>query len=333
MSRSACSHVIMGIQGDTVPLNRSRAIAFIRLQLLAIVVLLLTPGISAFSQTSHAEWLQSLDAWRTQRAKQISAPDGWLSLAGLEWLKPGFNSIGADPGNSIQIHATDAPPRVGLLTVNGDIVQLLAPSGGFPAGLTTKGSPAREGALDTSNEHPTVIAFKGLELVVLKRGDRYVLRIKDANAPARTGFQGLHWYAPNPAYRVQARYIPFHPPQVEQIATVIGTTLNMTAPGVVEFLLNGKVYLLEPVFDGGDKNHFFFILRDKTSQTTTYGGGRFLTTGLPDNGIAKPGHLTIDFNRLYNPPCAYTSYATCPLPPEKNRLSVAIEAGEQRFTQ
>jgi uncharacterized protein (DUF1684 family) len=320
------------MQGETVPLHRSRTTVFMRTVTFA-ALFILAPGLTAFAQASHAEWLHSLESWRTQRAKEISAPDGWLSLAGLEWLKPGFNSIGADSGNSIQIHATDAPPRLGLITVNGDIVQLLAPSGGFPAGLTTSGNPAREGALNTSNEHPTVIALKGLELVVLKRGDRYVLRVKDANSPARTGFSGLHWYAPNAAYHVQARYIPYHPPQVEKIATVIGTTLNMTAPGVVEFMLKGKVYLLEPVFDGGNKSHFFFILRDQTSQTTTYGGGRFLTTGLPDNGISKPGHLTIDFNRLYNPPCAYTPYATCPLPPEKNRLSVAIEAGEQRFTQ
>ncbi|MDE3201034.1 MAG: DUF1684 domain-containing protein [Acidobacteriota bacterium] len=316
-----------------MPFRRRRTVSIAHISLLAITLFSIASGFTAFAQSSHADWLRSLESWRAERAKQISAPDGWLSLAGLEWLKSGFNSIGADPGNSIQLHTTDAPPRLGLITVNGDIIQLLAPSGGFPAGLTTNGGPAREGKLDTSNEHPTVIALKGLELVVLKRGDRYILRIKDANSPERTSFTGLHWYAPDATYRVQARYIPYNPPQVEQIATVIGTTLNMTAPGAVEFMLKGKVYLLEPVFDGGDKNHFFFILRDETSQTTTYGGGRFLTTGLPDNGVSKPGHITIDFNKLYNPPCAYTQYATCPLPPEKNRLSVAIEAGEQRFKQ
>lgn len=316
-----------------MPLHRKPSAAYLCLAIFIAAFFTFAPGLIVQAQSSHTEWLKSLESWRGERAKQISAPDGWLSLAGLEWLKPGLNSIGADSGNSVQIHATDAPPRLGLITVNGDTIQLLSLSGGFPAGLTTNGKPAREGTLNTSNDHPTVIALKGLELIVLKRGDRYVLRIKDANSSARTGFAGLHWYAPNAAYRVQARYIPYHPPQVEKIATVIGTTLNLTAPGAVEFLLKGKVYLLEPVFEDGDQNHLFFILRDQTSQSTTYGAGRFLITGLPDNGVTKPGHITIDFNRLYNPPCAYTPYATCPLPPEKNRLSVAIEAGEQRFTQ
>ncbi|HWB33394.1 MAG TPA: DUF1684 domain-containing protein, partial [Acidobacteriaceae bacterium] len=146
-------------------------------------------------------------------------------------------------------------------------------------------------------------------------------------------FHGLQWYAPDSAYRVTARWIPYHPPQIEKIATVLGTTLNMPAPGVAEFLLKGKVYLLEPVLEGGDATHLFFILRDETASTTTYGGGRFLTTGLPDHGLAHPGSLTLDFNQLYNPPCAYTPYATCPLPPNKNRLPVPIEAGEQRYTE
>ena len=287
----------------------------------------------ATAQTiSDSVWRQNLATWRAQYDKQISAPDGWLTLAGLEWLKPGFNSIGASSDNSISIKV-QAPDHIGSITVNGKIVQLLSPNGGFPGGLTTDGKPAREGNLNTSNEHPTVIAWRGLELVVLLRGDRFVLRIKDANAPTRTNFHGLHWYPPDPAYRVQARWIPYKPPQIEKIATVIGTTIDMTAPGVAEFLLKGKVYLLEPVLEGDDKSHLFFVLRDETSQTTTYQAGRFLRTGLPDRGLAHPGHLTIDFNQLYNPPCAYTPYATCPLPPEKNRLPVAIEAGEQRFAQ
>jgi uncharacterized protein (DUF1684 family) len=105
----------------------------------------------------------------------------------------------------------------------------------------------------------------------------------------------------------------------------------MTAPGVVEFMLKGKVYLLEPVLEGGDNGKLFFVLGDQTNRTATYQGGRFLYTGLPDQGLDDPGNLTIDFNQLYNPPCAYTPYATCPLPPQKNRLPVAIEAGEQRY--
>jgi uncharacterized protein len=117
-----------------------------------------------------------------------------------------------------------------------------------------------------------------------------------------------------------------------KIPTKIGTTLNLPSPGVAEFTLDGKKLRLEPVLEDPHDTTLFFILRDTTSKTATYPGGRFLRTGFPDHGLNKPGTLVIDFNQLYNPPCAYTPYATCPLPPDQNRLPVAIEAGEQRYT-
>jgi uncharacterized protein (DUF1684 family) len=286
---------------------------------------------SAVASTGEAAWRQELDAWRAQREHELSAPDGWLTLVGLEWLKPGVNSFGAADDNQIKIRA-QAPPHIGLLTVSGSTVQLLSPSGGFPADLQIDGKPPREGVLSADDAQPSTLTWHGLTLVVLPRGGRYALRVKDADSPTRTEFRGLHWYAPDPTYRVTARWIPYKPPQIEKIATIIGTTLNMTAPGAAEFLLKGKIYLLEPVIEGGEKDKLFFILRDTTSQTTTYQAARFLHTGLPSNGLTQPGTLTLDFNELYNPPCAYTPYATCPLPPEKNRLAVAIEAGEQRYS-
>jgi uncharacterized protein (DUF1684 family) len=296
-----------------------------------------------------AQWRQDLDAWRAQREKEISAPSGWLSLAGLVWLKPGINSVGAGADNQIRL-PEQAPARLGLLTVIGkaasgdssnanssnadsgnSIIQLLAPAGGFPPELTMDGKPAREGSLVVDNANPTTIAWHGLSLVVLKRGDRYVLRIKDGDSPARTSFHGLNWYAPDPNYRVSARWIPFRPAQVEEISTVIGTTLKLPAPGLAVFLLGGKVLHLEPVVEDPSGKTLFFILRDETSKTATYGGGRFLHTGLPDHGLDQPGSLVLDFNQLENPPCAYTDYATCPLPPEQNQLGVALKAGEQRY--
>ncbi len=278
----------------------------------------------------ETQWRQGLLSWRAQREHELAAPDGWLTLAGLEWLKPGINSFGTAEDNQIRVRA-QGPDHLGMLTVSGKTVQLLAPRAGFPPDLQIDGSPAREGPITVDAAKPSILSWHGLSMVVLSRGDRFVLRVKDANSPTRTGFHGLHWYEPDPRYRVTARWIPFKPPQVERIPTVIGTTLAMTAPGVAEFLLNGKVLLLEPVIEGGEPNTLFFILRDTTSTTTTYEGGRFLHSGLPDHGLAQPGQLTIDFNELYNPPCAYTPYATCPLPPEKNRLPVKLEAGEQRY--
>ena len=285
-------------------------------------------------------WTQDLAAWRTHREQELAARDGWLTLIGLEWLKPGVNTFGAAQDNQIQIRA-QAPAHIGMFTVSGKaaagkapsapIVQLLSPSGGFPADLTIDGAPAREGPLVINDMKPSTIAWHGLTLVVLRRGDRFALRVKDADSPTRTGFKGLNWYAPDPQFRVAAKWIPFTPARIERIPTVIGTTLDLPAPGIAEFTLDGKTLQLEPVIEAGEGGTLFFILRDETSKTTTYGAARFLHTGLPDHGLDQPGQLVLDFNRLENPPCAYTPYATCPLPPEQNRLTVAIEAGERRY--
>jgi uncharacterized protein len=281
--------------------------------------------------TDQSLWLKQLAASRALREQQISAPDGWLTLAGLEWLKPGINSLGAADDNQIHIHV-QAPDHIGLLTVSGSTVQLLAPTGGFPPNLTIDGKPAREGPLAVDNLKPSVVAWHSLSMVVLSRGDRFLLRIKDSDSASRKAFHGLNWYPPDPNLSVTAKWIPYTPARTEKIPTVIGATLNLPAPGVAEFTLNGKTLRLEPVLEDPAAKSLFFILRDTTSTTKTYGGGRFLYSGLPNHGLSAPGTLILDFNRLENPPCAYTNYATCPLPPEQNRLPVAIEAGEQRYT-
>jgi len=293
------------------------------------------PAQAALAQTSvtsaESEWRQDLDRWRTRRAQEIHAPDGWLTLVALDWLKPGANSIGAAADNQIQLHA-DVPDHIGMLIVSGKTVQLLPIAGGLPDDLTIDGKPAHEGPLAVQGAKPSIIGWHGVSMIVLARGDRFALRIKDANAPARKAFHGLNWYAADPNLSVTAQWIPFTPPQIEKIPTVIGTTLDMPAPGVAEFQLGGATYRLEPVLESPGEKTLFFILRDATSKSTTYQAARFLHTPFPDHGLDKPGTLILDFNRLENPPCAYTSYATCPLPPDKNRLPVAIEAGEKRYT-
>jgi len=276
------------------------------------------------------QWRKDLSAWRTQREQNLAAPDSWLTLIGLEWLKPGVNTVGSAAGNQIHLPAK-APDHIGLLTVSAKTLQILAPTGGFPPDLTIDGKPAREGLLAADDAKPNIIAWHGLTMVVLHRGDRYALRIKDADSPTRTSFHGLNWYPPDPHFRVAARWIPYNPPHTEKIPTVIGTTLNLPSPGVAEFTLDGKTLRLEPVTEDGEDGILFFILRDLTSKTTTYEAARFLHTSLPNHGLTHPGTLELDFNKLENPPCAYTSYATCPLPPEQNRLPIPIPAGEQRY--
>jgi uncharacterized protein (DUF1684 family) len=218
-----------------------------------------------------------------------------------------------------------------VLNVDNDSVSLHAPEEGFPPGLQIDGQPAQEGSLIVSGVNSSTLTWESLTLLVMKRGNRFALRIKNSNSRTRTAFYGLAWYAPDPHFRVVAHWIPFTPPRIEKIPTVIGTTLDLPSPGVAEFTLNGKTMRLEPVLEDPTGKTLFFILRDETRYDATYEAARYLHTGLPDHGLDKPGLLTLDFNRLENPPCAYTPYATCPLPPVSNRLLVRLQAGEKRY--
>ena len=291
-----------------------------------------TPPISP----GDAGWLKDLTDWRAARERLVDAPDGWLSLVGMAWLKSGPNSVGAAEDNQIRVR-DKVPDHIAVLTVAGNspkamTVQLQAPKGGFPPDLMIDGKPAAEGPLAVDSDSPPMITWHGLTIVALNRGGRYLLSIKDADSPLRTNFHELHWYPPDPRFRVSAAWTPYNPPRMVKIPTVLGNTLDFPSPGLAEFVLDGQPINLEPVTEPGHEGTLFFILTDVTSQITTYKTARYLHTGLPDHGVDHPGQLTLDFNKLENPPCAYTTYASCPLPPDQNQLPVAIEAGERLYT-
>jgi uncharacterized protein (DUF1684 family) len=287
---------------------------------------------SAVPQTGsapEANWRKDLVSWRELQAKKLQAPDGWLSLAGLKWLNDGDNAFGSASDNTIRIEA-DVAPHLGVLRLSHDAVSLAPPPGGFPEGLLLDGHTPRPGVLATA-ETPNLLTDGTFSMFVIHRGDRYALRIKDSHASALLHFHGLKWYAPNENYRIAARWIPYAPAKIVKIPTILGTTIEMPVPGVAEFTIDGRTMRLEPVLESPKDTELFFILRDTTSRTTTYGAARFLYTTFPDQGLNKPGKLWLDFNRLENPPCAYTAYATCPLPPQQNRLAGALPVGEQRY--
>lgn len=300
-----------------------------RMAWLAIVLVWALP-LTAGSADQNS-WENELNAWRAKRATSLQAPEGWLSLIGLGWLKEGDNSFGSDAGNRIQINGK-APAHVGVIRLEGNSLRLLPPPGGFPSGLIVDGQPAHEQALFADDaEKPSKLTIGTITMIIINRDGQFALRIKDLDAPTRTAFHGLKWYTPNSAYRVKARWIPYNPPKQLDIPTILGTTTHLPAPGAAEFTIDGQTLRLEPVLETPQSKELFFIMRDTTSKTTTYGAGRFLYTPLPEQGVAQPGELWLDFNRLINPPCAFTAYATCPLPPPQNRLSVPIPAGEERY--
>jgi uncharacterized protein (DUF1684 family) len=295
---------------------------------LALAVLL------AYSaQPREGGWQQEIATWRAQHAVDLQKSDGWLALAGLEWLEPGDNSFGAAKDNKIHLPAS-GPAHLGVLHLDAEAVTLNPPAGGFPAGFQIDGKPVQAQALHTDPDHDKNnprLTIGTLNMYVIHRGDRFALRVKDAKSAALTGFHGLKWYAPNQEYRVTARWIPYAPQKTFTIATLIGTSYPAQVPGSAEFSLHGKTYQLDPILEDPEVAKLFFVLRDTTSATRTYGACRFLYTGFPDHGLDKPGELVLDFNRLENPPCAYTPYATCPLPPPQNRLPIPLPVGEQRY--
>jgi uncharacterized protein (DUF1684 family) len=282
---------------------------------------------------AQAGWQQDLAAWRSGHAAELQKPDGWLSLTGLEWLTPGDNSFGSAADNKIHLPAS-GPAHAGVLHLKGTVVTLKPPANGFAPGLLIDGNPAQARELpagansDKGNPRMTIGAQN---FYVVRRGDRFALRIKDAQSAALVGFHGLKWYPPDAAFRVKAQWVPYAPPKSITLATLIGTSYDRPVPGAAEFTLRGKGYKLEPVVEDNPAVKLFFILRDTTSASTTYAACRFLYTGLPSNGLDRPGELDLDFNHLENPPCAYTPYATCPLPPPDNRLPIPLPVGEQRY--
>lgn len=295
-------------------------------------LLFLTSTFAADTRTAGSAWKADLLAWRAQEAKDLQDPNGWLTLIGLEWLKPGDNTFGSAKGNSLIVPApTD--PNLGVVQLKGDTLQLLPPPGGYPKGLQVDGKPpaSPQTLAPDSFGHPSKITDGTVTITVIHRGDRYGLRIKDSKASSLLQFHGLRWYPPSEAYRVRAKWIPYNPMHHVPVPTVLGTEVMSDIPGVAEFTLEGKTYRLEPVQESPGDKELFFIIRDTTSKTDTYGAGRFLYTPLPDHGLTQPGEVVVDFNRAENPPCAYTPFATCPLPPPQNRLPIAIPAGQQRY--
>jgi uncharacterized protein len=213
-------------------------------------------------------------------------------------------------------------------------VQLRPPAEGFAPDFLVAGAAATARPIQVDRDedkNAPHLTIGTLNMYVIRRADRFALRIKDSSAAALTGFRGLTWYAPDAKYRVTARWTPYTPVKSITLATLAGTSYEQPVPGVAEFILDGKTYRLEPVLEDPADAQLFFVLRDATSATQTYPACRFLYTGFPDHGIGRPGRLVLDFNRLENPPCAYTPFSTCPLPPAQNRLPVRIPAGEQRY--
>jgi hypothetical protein len=269
-----------------------------------------------------AAWRASVERWRQAREAALKADDGWLTVAGLFWLNNGQNRFGADRANEIVLPAGSTPVRAGTFVFADGRTTVDAAPG---VRLLVNGTPVERAELRADNAgRPDTISLGRLTMFLIQRGNRYGVRLRDPENPRRRAFSGLSWFPVREACRVTARFLPGPPGRTVPILNVLGQVEEMPSPGTAVFTLGGQEYRLDPVLESPGSRRLFFIFRDKTSGRETYGAGRFLYTDLP-----MDGRVVLDFNRAENPPCAFTDFATCPLPPRRNWLAVAIEAGEK----
>jgi len=265
-------------------------------------------------------YVRSVNDWRAEREAKLRADDGWLAVVGLHWLREGANSVGGRPTADVPLPYGSAVPDVGTIYYSGGTARFEPRPG---VDIRINGAPARAQVLRPQPGDYDTVEVHTVKFFVIKRGDRYGVRVRDANSPERRTFSGLRWYPVREQYRVTGRFIPHSTPTAIMIANVLGAVEPWPTPGKVVFSLDGRELTLHPVLDGPDAHELFFVFRDGTTGSETYGGGRFLYAPMPKNG-----EVVLDFNKAESPPCAFTAFATCPLPPKENALPVRIEAGE-----
>lgn len=259
-----------------------------------------------------------VEAWRAERYAALRREIGWLTLAGLHWLRPGVNTAGSAPDADVVLPS--GPREAGTFAVTDD-------------GVTADGAFERNGtpvqglrlASDHETDEPTMLALGSLRLCLIERGDRLAIRTWDIEAPALHEFDGIDHWPVDPRWRIDARFEPT-PGRTLAVPDVLGTDEVREAPGDVVFDMDGVTHRLHAL-RGGDRGELFLVFGDETNRTETYGGGRFLYTAPPD----ADGRVVVDFNRAYNPPCVFSPFATCPLPWPENRLRLRVEAGEKNF--
>jgi hypothetical protein len=263
-------------------------------------------------------YVKEIDQWHEDRLSRLKDKNGWLALAGLYWLKEGVNTFGSDTSNSI-VFPKPAPPFIGTLELKDSSVFL----GETSQPVLIDGIPASHVKLaDDMSGKSTRMILNRYAWNIIRRGDHFGVRLRDYESPILDSLKTIPCFETNKKYRVVASYEPFNVPEKRVVHTVIGIDLENTIPGVLSFRLNGKKYRLYPAADEGD---WWIVFGDMTNGGETYDAGRFLDISAPDLNNT----VIIDFNKAYNPPCAFTPYATCELPHRDNLLPVRVEAGEK----
>jgi len=278
--------------------------------------------LSLVSALAQSDYMTTIEKWRSDEAADLKKEDGWLTLAGLFWLKDGVNTVGT--GSHFDVRLTDnfTQGKFGEIDFKNGVATLKVASG---VKAESDGKPVSTIDLVSDEKgKPSEIRVGSQMFYLIRREDRFGIRLKDNQSKARVAFKGLNWFPVDESFRVQAHLEAFPEPKELMVPNVLGGHFKMKSPGLLRFALQGRPYSLQPVLQ--DDGSLFIIFRDPSNSSETYSAGRFLNADKPVND-----KTTLDFNKAENPPCAFTPYATCPLAPEGNDLPIAIKAGEKRY--
>jgi uncharacterized protein len=286
-------------------------------------ILLASVAVFVTAAQAQTDYAKGIEKWRSEREANLNKETGWLTVAGLFWLKEGINTVGA--GEKFDVRLTDnfKQGKFGEIEFK-EGKAVLKVEKGVEAQIDGKSVSAAVDLVSDEKGKPTEIRTGTQTFFLIKREERYGIRLKDSNSGARRNFKGLHWFPVDENYKVTARLEAWPAPKELSVPNVLGGNFKMKSPGVLKFSLNGKEYSLQPVLE--DDETLFIIFSDGSNRNETYKSGRFLYAEKPLNGEA-----ILDFNKAENPPCAFTPYATCPLPPAGNGLEIEIKAGEKRY--
>lgn len=300
-------------------MNLNRIIR-IKLFIFPLLILIFT-GCKSSSKTDQA-YISEIQQWHKNRINNLKKDNGWLNLIGLFWLKEGENSYGSAKNNDIIF--PKGPEHIGKFVLNDSIVTVKI----FPkVEVLNRGKKVKEMKMNNDQQENTTILESGsLKWYVIKRGSEYGIRLRDLDSPKIKNFSGIEIYPIDKKWKITAEFIPYDPPKEISIPTILGTVEKDHSPGALIFKINNKEYKIDPL-DAG--NSFFIIFADQTNGDETYGAGRFLYTDKPDSN----NQVILDFNKAYNPPCVFSEFATCPLPPKQNYLHVEITAGEKKYEE
>lgn len=309
----------------------------------AVPILLAASAVACGTSVDPEVHRASVEAFAAAREAELEAPDSWLSLIGLHWLPEGETTLGSGPENDIVLPEGKAERRIGRLMVEDGAVRFVAErgvrvtegvdstldlragSGAIPPDLS--GDPMVTESVLTASLGPgkhVVLRHGPINWIIIRRGERVALRLRDNESETYAAFHGIDRYPPDPGWRVRARWVPHD--KTVAVPNVLGTVSEEPSPAALEFRVGLRQYSLD-VTGAPDADRYMLVFADETSGRETYGGGRYLWVSRPDDD----GHVVVDFNFAYNPPCVWTPFATCPLPSRHNRLALAVEAGEKSW--